>query len=116
MEYMMKRLLAEMKPVHEEMTAEMKVQIDCPRLPDGCLARRNEGLPRSDGGIPRIETGQEQKEAESKTDLEAMRMHDLEANPEEIEAIGAYLEVSDEVAAVGTIEALKDRAGAGVWL
>jgi hypothetical protein len=78
MAYMMKRLLAEMKAGHEEMMAEMKVQIDAlicrmdARLEGtkDCREAIEASLGKTEA---KIETGQKQKEAESKIGLEAVK-------------------------------------------
>jgi hypothetical protein len=54
-----------------------------------------------------IETSQEPRESESKTDLEETEATDLEANPEEIK----FVVVSKEGAAVKTVRALKKQYG-----
>jgi hypothetical protein len=54
----------------------------------------------------RIETGQEPGEAESKTGLETVKVMDLEANPEEVEAVAEHQEVPNEEPAVEKIGAL----------
>jgi hypothetical protein len=52
-----------------------------------------------------IETGQEPREAESKTDLEEMDTMGLEANQEKSEAVAVHQEVPNEEAMVETIRA-----------
>jgi hypothetical protein len=59
----------------------------------------------------RIETGQEPREAESKTVLEKVKATELETVPEEIEVVVAHQEIPNEEAPLETIRVLKDQCG-----
>jgi hypothetical protein len=89
-----------MKASHEEMMAEMKFS----HQQDGCVARKNKGLPRS-------VWGQEPREAKSNTDLEEMDTTDFEANWEKSKTIMMRQEVPNKEAAVETTGALEDWSG-----
>jgi hypothetical protein len=70
----------------------------------------DEGQPRRDGGLSRIEHGQLPVEAEIKTCLVKVEAAYLEANPEEIKSLAVREEVPTEVATVKTVRALKKPA------
>jgi hypothetical protein len=78
----------------------------CCRLLDGCLARSNKELLRSDRGLYNKDGGQEPWEARSKTCL-GVNVTDLEVNSEEIEATAMHQEPPNK-ATVESIRALKD--------
>jgi hypothetical protein len=85
----------------------------CFRLPDGCPARRTEGLLRSNRGLSGKDGGQNRdqpkpREAESKAGLEGEKATDLELNPRETEATMAHQELLNKEAEVEATRALND--------
>jgi hypothetical protein len=64
-----------------------------------------------EGTEARIETNQEPMEAETKTGLVEMEATDLEANPEEKEAMVEQQKVPNEDATVKITRALNNRSG-----
>jgi hypothetical protein len=81
----------------EELMDIMKASQEKIKSPDGCQPRTDEGLPRSG-------RGQEQMEAEIKTDLEEMKAT-------ESEDVVELQKVPNGQAAVENIRALEDQSG-----
>jgi hypothetical protein len=91
-----KKMMAKCEADFEKMMAKMEAdQEESKAVMMACL-RKTEA---------RIETGQEQSNTEIETNLEAAEATDLEANPEETEAVVERQEIPNEEAAVHSMRA-----------